>query len=81
MPEEDDKILNYNHGEKSLKVPFIIYIDLECLLEIIRFCLNHPDNLTQREKLSMNLQVMHGIKFVHLMHQKTNKVITEINTI
>ena len=78
MPEEDDKILKYNHGEKSLKVPFIIYIDLECLLEKIRFCLNHPDNLTQREKLSMNLQVTHGIKFVHLMHQKTNKVITEI---
>ena len=49
MPEEDDKILKYNHGEKSLKVPFIIYIDLECLLEIIRFCLNHPDIL-HREK-------------------------------
>ena len=25
MPEEDDKILKYNHGEKSMKVLFIIY--------------------------------------------------------
>ena len=24
MPKEDDKILKYNHGEKSMKVPFII---------------------------------------------------------
>ena len=33
MPNEDNKILKYNHGEKSMKVPFIIYADLECLLE------------------------------------------------
>ena len=24
MPEEDNKILKYNHGEKSIKIPFII---------------------------------------------------------
>ena len=33
MPNEDNKILKYNPGEKSLKVPFIIYADLECLLK------------------------------------------------
>ena len=33
MPEEDNKILKYNHGEKYMKVPFIIYADLESLLE------------------------------------------------
>ena len=33
MPKEDNKILKYNHGEKSMKVPFIIYADLEYLLE------------------------------------------------
>ena len=33
MPEENDKILKYNQGEKSMKVPLIIYADLECLLE------------------------------------------------
>ena len=35
MPEEDNKILKYNPGEKSLKVTFIIYADLECLCENI----------------------------------------------
>ena len=33
MPEEDNKILKYNHGEKSMKTPSIIYADLESLLE------------------------------------------------
>ena len=27
MPEKDSEILKYNHGEKSVKVPFIIYAD------------------------------------------------------
>ena len=33
MPEKDNQILKYNHGEKAMKVPFIIYADLESLLE------------------------------------------------
>ena len=33
FPNRFDKILKYNPGEKSLKVSFIIYSDLECLLE------------------------------------------------
>ena len=32
MPDEDNKILKYIHGEKSLKGPAIIYADVECLL-------------------------------------------------
>ena len=34
MPKEDEKILKYNHGEKTLKAPFIIIFDLECLPKI-----------------------------------------------
>ena len=33
MPKEDTKKIKYNHGEKYMKVPFIIYADLESLLE------------------------------------------------
>ena len=33
MPDKGNKILTYNHGEKSLKALAIIYADLECLLE------------------------------------------------
>ena len=43
MPEEDNKILKYNQGEKSMKVPFIIYVDLESLLEKMNTCHNNPE--------------------------------------
>ena len=42
MSEEDSKILKYNHGEKSIKVPFIIYGDLQSLLEKMNTCHNNP---------------------------------------
>ena len=35
IPEEYNETLKYNEAEKSMKSPFIIYADLECLLEII----------------------------------------------
>ena len=41
MPNEDNKIIKYNQGEKSVKAPFIIYADLECLLEKISTCYNN----------------------------------------
>ena len=76
MPDEDNKTLKYNHGEKSLKVPFIVdvYYKKHVHIKIIL------KNLAQREKLSIYLQVTHGVQFLHLMHQKTNVVITESKT-
>ena len=81
MPNEDNKILKYNHGEKSLKVPFMIYANLECLLEKTHSCQNNPENLTQRKKLSIQLQVTHGLHAVYLIYQKMNLVITEGKTV
>ena len=46
MPEEYNKILKYNEGEKSMRVPFIIYADLECLLEKMNTCYNDPEKLS-----------------------------------
>ena len=43
MPEENNKILKYNQGEKSMKVPFIIYADLESLLEKMSTCNNNSE--------------------------------------
>ena len=34
MPNEDNKILEYNHVGKSIKAPFIIYVDLESTTKI-----------------------------------------------
>ena len=38
MPNKDSKTLKDNHGEKSLKARFMIYADLECLLEKMQSC-------------------------------------------
>ena len=43
MPTKDNNITKHNHGEKSMKVPFIIYADLECLLEKVSICINNPN--------------------------------------
>ena len=43
MPGKDNKILKYNQGEKSMKVLFIIYADLESLLEKMNTCHNNPE--------------------------------------
>ena len=29
MPTKNNNIIKYNHGEKCMKLPFIIYADLE----------------------------------------------------
>ena len=50
MPDENNKILKYNPGEKSLKHPFIIYADLECLLEKIDTCHNNPEKSYTEKK-------------------------------
>ena len=44
MPSEDTKILEFKQGQKSDKVPFIIYSDLKCLIEKIDGCKNNPEN-------------------------------------
>ena len=43
MPEEDNKILKYNQGQKYMNVPLVIYADLESLLEKMSTCHNTPE--------------------------------------
>ena len=52
MPTKNNKTLKYNHGEKSLKVPFTIYADLECLLIKQQSCQNNPnESYTERKAM------------------------------
>ena len=44
MPSEDIKILEFNQYKKSDKALFVIYADLEYLLEKINGCRNNPEN-------------------------------------
>ena len=40
MPTKDNNTIKYNQGGKSIKLPFIIYADLECLLGKMSTCYN-----------------------------------------
>ena len=55
MPDESNKILKYIPGEKSLKVPFIIYAELECLFQKINTCSNNPDKFYAEKKAAHKL--------------------------
>ena len=50
MPDENKKMLKYNPGEKSLKRPFIICADLECLLEKISAYQNNAKKILYRKE-------------------------------
>ena len=43
MPTKDNNTIKYNQGEKSMKLPFTIYADLECLLEKMSTCQNNSN--------------------------------------
>ena len=30
MPTKSNNIIKFNQGEKSIKLPFVVYADLEC---------------------------------------------------
>ena len=50
MPDKDNNILEYISAEKSLKVPFIVYAHLECLLRKINTCSNNPEKSYTEKK-------------------------------
>ena len=49
MPTKNNNIKKYNHGEKSMKLPFVIHADLECLLENMSTCINYPNESSTTE--------------------------------
>ena len=77
MSDEDNKILKYNHGEKSMRVPFIIYADLECLCEKMHSCQNNLEKSYTEKKLSIQLLVIHCLQIFHLMQQKIRLIAKE----
>ena len=44
MPSDDKKTSEFNYYQKSDKAPFVIYADLECLIEKTDEYKNNPEN-------------------------------------
>ena len=49
IPTKDNNTIKYNQGEISTKLPFVIYADLECLLEKMSTCQNNPNESSTTE--------------------------------
>ena len=66
--------IKYNKGEKSIRSPFIIYADLECLPEKISTCYN---NLEESSTTEINKHTPSGyLLFTHCsFDKKKNKLI------
>ena len=71
MSEKDNEILKYNHREKYMEAPFIIYADLESLLERRNTCHNNPEK-------SSTTKINKPTPSVHLMQQKISLIIIEV---
>ena len=69
MPTEDNNTIKYNPGEKSIKLPFVAYADLECLLEKMSTCQNNPGESSTTE---INKYTPSGYSlFMHCSFDKT----------
>ena len=51
MHSEDTKILEFNEYKKSDKTPFVVYTDLECLIEKTDGCKSNPENSSTTKQL------------------------------
>ena len=49
MLTKDNNTIKYNQGEKFIKLPFVVYADLECLLEKMSTCQNNPNESSTTE--------------------------------
>ena len=73
MPTENNNTLKYNHGEKSLKVPFTIYADLECLLIKQQSCQNNL-NESYTERKAMHEPCGYSLDLVSSFDSNQNKL-------
>ena len=73
MPNKDNNLIKYNQGDKSLKLSFIIYADLECLLKKIDTCQNNPD-LSSTTKINQHIPSGYSIYTSCSFDKSNNKL-------
>ena len=71
MPNKDNNKIKYNQGEKSIKLSFIVYADLECLLEKMSTCYNNPEE-SSPTKINKHTPIGYSI-FTHCSFDESKK--------
>ena len=72
MLTEKNNILKYSEGTKSLKMPYVIYADLECLLLKQQSCQNNPDK-SYTERKAIHEPCSYSLDLVSSFDAKENK--------
>ena len=73
IPIKGNNTIKYNHGEKSIKIPFTIYADLECLLEKMGTCQNDP-NKSSTTKINKHTPSAYSIFTSCSFDESKNKI-------
>ena len=73
MPIKGNNTIKYNHGEKSIKIPFTIHADLECLLEKMSTCQNDP-NKSSTTKINKHMPSGYSIFTNCSFDESKNKI-------
>ena len=69
MPTKNNNIIKCNHGEKPMKLLFVMYADLECLLEKMSTCINNPND-SSTTKINKHIPSAYSI-FTHCSFDKS----------
>ena len=76
MPKKGS-VLEYTSGEKSIMTPFVIFVDLESILEKISGCENDPE---KSSKIKVNKHIASGYSlFSHCLFDKTKNKLDYYN--
>ena len=71
MPYEDSKIVEFYQYQKSYKTPFIIYADLESLIEKIDGCKNNTEISSTTKVFEY---IPSGFSMSAILHLRTYKI-------
>ena len=72
MSSKDNKILRLNQNQKSDKAPFVIYADLECIMEKTDGCKNDSEN-SSATKLSEHIPSGFSMSMISSFRSIENK--------
>ena len=72
MPSEDTEILEFSQYQKSDKAPFIVYGDLECIIEKTDRFKNNPEN-SSVTKISEHIPQVFSMSAILLFKSIENK--------
>ena len=73
MPSEDTKILVFNQYQKHDKVLFIIYGDLECIIEKIDGCKNNPES-SSTSKISKHISLSFSMSTISRIDKNREEI-------